>query len=162
MPPLPSGGVQVITPTVFDHADDAAVAHFREHGWLLTAPLDAAGLADLVSWVDEVSSWPDEGDGWLHHRELTLVLRPRGNLIGSFGRAPSDHRGRPEGLELHGIDAATCGRCDECLCGLDGPVVVYARFGDDDHRRRPLKPGTRRLPDAQHEAAPSHDFCDPG
>jgi hypothetical protein len=47
------------------------VAHFAEHGWLLTQVLDEAGVADLVRWVDEVSSWPDEGEGWLHYRELT-------------------------------------------------------------------------------------------
>ncbi|MFN8052181.1 MAG: phytanoyl-CoA dioxygenase family protein [Acidimicrobiales bacterium] len=60
-----------ITPRVFDTADDEAVAQFAEQGWLLTQTLDAAGLAELRSWVDEVSSWPDDGDGWLHHREMT-------------------------------------------------------------------------------------------
>ena len=48
------------------------VAHFREKGWLLTRTLegdDAVGR--LQSWVDEVARWPDDGDGWMHHRELT-------------------------------------------------------------------------------------------
>ena len=62
---------KVLEPVVFDRPDDAAVAHFAEHGWLLTRTLDADGVADLRSWVDEVASWPDDGDGWLHHRELT-------------------------------------------------------------------------------------------
>jgi hypothetical protein len=52
-------------------ATEHDVAHFAEHGWLLTQVLDAAGVADVVRWVDEVSSWPDDGDGWLHYRELT-------------------------------------------------------------------------------------------
>jgi ectoine hydroxylase-related dioxygenase (phytanoyl-CoA dioxygenase family) len=47
------------------------VAHFAEHGWLLTRTLGERELADLVRWVDEVSSWPDDGDGWLHYREMT-------------------------------------------------------------------------------------------
>lgn len=47
------------------------VEHFRDRGWLLTRTLDDAGVAGLRSWVDEVASWPDDGDGWLHHRELT-------------------------------------------------------------------------------------------
>ena len=47
------------------------VSAFSEHGWLLTRDLDERGVADLVRWVDEVSSWPDDGDGWLHYREMT-------------------------------------------------------------------------------------------
>jgi hypothetical protein len=47
------------------------IAHFAEHGWLLTEVRDDAGVADLVRWVDEVSSWPDDGGEWLHYRELT-------------------------------------------------------------------------------------------
>ena len=45
------------------------VAHFREHGWVLTlSPVEPPLVA---SWVEEVAAWPD-GDGpWLHHRELT-------------------------------------------------------------------------------------------
>jgi hypothetical protein len=50
-------------------ADD--VAHFRATGWLLTQTLDAAGVAELQGWVDEVAAWPDDGDGWMHHREAT-------------------------------------------------------------------------------------------
>ncbi len=51
--------------------DAAAVAHFDEHGWLLTQLLDESGAADLQRWVDELSSWPDSQDEWLHYRELT-------------------------------------------------------------------------------------------
>jgi hypothetical protein len=47
------------------------VEHFAEHGWLLTQTLDAEGVAELQGWVDEVADWPDDGDGWMHHRELT-------------------------------------------------------------------------------------------
>jgi hypothetical protein len=47
------------------------VEQFRQHGWLLTRDLDERGVADLVRWVDEVSSWPNDGDGWLHYREMT-------------------------------------------------------------------------------------------
>jgi hypothetical protein len=50
-------------------ADD--VAHFAAHGWLLTEVLDEGGVADLVAWVEEIAGWPDEGDGWLQHREMT-------------------------------------------------------------------------------------------
>jgi ectoine hydroxylase-related dioxygenase (phytanoyl-CoA dioxygenase family) len=53
------------------HGVDEGVAHFAEHGWLLTHDLSEEGVADLVRWVDEVSSWPDDGDGWLHYREMT-------------------------------------------------------------------------------------------
>ena len=47
------------------------VEHFRREGWLLTRTLDDDGVHALRSWVDEVASWPDDGDGWMHHREMT-------------------------------------------------------------------------------------------
>ena len=47
------------------------VAHFRDTGWLLTQTLDATGVTELQGWVDEVAAWPDDGQGWMHHRELT-------------------------------------------------------------------------------------------
>ncbi len=47
------------------------VDHFNRTGWLLTQTLEGAGLEALRSWVDEVASWPDDGDGWVHHREMT-------------------------------------------------------------------------------------------
>ncbi|MCU1351178.1 MAG: Phytanoyl-CoA dioxygenase (PhyH) [Acidimicrobiales bacterium] len=56
---------------VWGGADEAAVAHFAEHGWLLTETLDVDGLADLRAWVDDVAAWPDADAGWLHYRELT-------------------------------------------------------------------------------------------
>ncbi|MCU1452867.1 MAG: Phytanoyl-CoA dioxygenase (PhyH) [Acidimicrobiales bacterium] len=52
-------------------ADAEAVGNFERSGWLLTETLDAAGLASLRAWVDDVASWPDAGDGWLHYREQT-------------------------------------------------------------------------------------------
>ena len=49
----------------------ADVDHFRAQGWLLTRSLDDEHVRALVAWVDAISSWPDDGDGWLHYRELT-------------------------------------------------------------------------------------------
>ena len=57
-------------PPVFPSADAAAVDWFTEHGWVLTATLDAAGAARLRGWVDEIMTWPDDGE-WLHYRERT-------------------------------------------------------------------------------------------
>jgi hypothetical protein len=61
----------VLQPTVFDQPTDEAVEHFRRTGWLLTQTLDASGVDELRSWVEQVAEWPDDGDGWLHHREMT-------------------------------------------------------------------------------------------
>lgn len=61
----------MLEPTVFERPDAAAVEHFRTTGWLLTQTLDDEGVAALRDWVDQVSTWPDDGDGWLHHREMT-------------------------------------------------------------------------------------------
>ena len=55
----------------FDAVDADAVAHFSATGWVLVNTLDAAGVDDLRRAVDDISSWPDNGDGWLHHREMT-------------------------------------------------------------------------------------------
>jgi hypothetical protein len=60
------------------------VEHFVEHGWALTDPLDDAAVGQVQQWVDEIAEWPDDGDGWLHHRELTdhgPVLCRSENLI---------------------------------------------------------------------------------
>lgn len=62
---------KVLRPTVFDTANDEAVAHFRSTGWLLTRSLDAGGVDELRDWIDEVAAWPDDEGDWLHHRELT-------------------------------------------------------------------------------------------
>lgn len=51
----------------------AAVEHFDQTGWLLVDTLDAAGLSALRSWIDDIAAWPDEGGGWLHHREQTVL-----------------------------------------------------------------------------------------
>jgi len=45
--------------------------HFNQMGWLLTDTLDAAGVERLRCWMDEISDWPADGDGWMHHYELT-------------------------------------------------------------------------------------------
>ncbi len=47
------------------------VEHFTTDGWALTEPLDASGLVALQGWIDQVEAWPEPGDGWLHHREMT-------------------------------------------------------------------------------------------
>jgi hypothetical protein len=57
------------TPVIADPA--TAARFFAQHGWVLTPTLDEHGTRLLQSWVDEVASWPDDGDGWMHHRELT-------------------------------------------------------------------------------------------
>ena len=57
-------------PPVFPSADAHAVEWFTDHGWVLTATLDAAGADRLRTWVDEIMAWPDDGD-WLHYRERT-------------------------------------------------------------------------------------------
>jgi len=48
-----------------------ALAHFATTGWLLVTTLDDDGAHDLQRWVDDIACWPDDGDGWLHHREMT-------------------------------------------------------------------------------------------
>ena len=56
-------------PTFDECWSEPAVAHFHEHGWVLTAALGAE--ADrLAGWVDEIMAWPDGGE-WLHYREMT-------------------------------------------------------------------------------------------
>ena len=62
---------RTLRPTVFDEASEDAVESFERNGWLLTRTLDAAGVEDLRRWIDEVAAWPDDGGGWLHHREMT-------------------------------------------------------------------------------------------
>jgi len=49
----------------------ADAAHFQDHGWVLTQTVAPGGVAELQQWLDEVAAWPDDGDGWMHHRELT-------------------------------------------------------------------------------------------
>lgn len=56
---------------VFTAPTAEAVAHFHRAGWLLTETLDAVETARLRSWVDDIATWPDEGAGWLQHREMT-------------------------------------------------------------------------------------------
>jgi hypothetical protein len=50
---------------------DPLVEHFRTEGWVLTDTLDVGGLTALRAWVDDIASWPLEGDGWLQHQEMT-------------------------------------------------------------------------------------------
>ncbi len=56
---------------MFEPGDPGVAPHFAEHGWVVTAPFDATETAAIRRWVDEVANWPDDGDGWLHYRELT-------------------------------------------------------------------------------------------
>lgn len=63
-------------PLFADGTDEAAVDHFRQHGWVHVRPSDGADLGvRLQHWADEVAAWPDgdgfEDGGWLHYRELT-------------------------------------------------------------------------------------------
>ena len=51
--------------------EDDVVQGFRERGWALTPTLGSDEAAELVRWVDEVASWPDDAGDWMHHRELT-------------------------------------------------------------------------------------------
>lgn len=46
-------------------------SHFDLHGWVLVDTLDNSEVELLRSWIDDVSSWPDANDKWLHYRELT-------------------------------------------------------------------------------------------
>jgi len=50
---------------------DSVVEHFCTEGWVLTDTLEASGLAELRAWVDDIASWPLDGDGWLQHQEMT-------------------------------------------------------------------------------------------
>jgi ectoine hydroxylase-related dioxygenase (phytanoyl-CoA dioxygenase family) len=50
--------------------DRAAAAHFAEHGWALVATMDHDTAARVRTWVDDLATWPDDGD-WLHYREMT-------------------------------------------------------------------------------------------
>ncbi len=61
----------MLRPSVLDSASAEAVEHFNETGWVLTRTLDDDGVRQLRSWTDDVAAWPDTGDGWLHHREMT-------------------------------------------------------------------------------------------
>ena len=63
-------------PLFDDGTEDAAVDHFRQHGWVHVRPADGSELgARLQRWADDIAGWPDgdgfESGGWLHYRELT-------------------------------------------------------------------------------------------
>jgi hypothetical protein len=47
------------------------VEHFTRNGWLLVRGDDPERVADLRSWVDEVSGWPEGAGEWLQYREMT-------------------------------------------------------------------------------------------
>lgn len=66
-----AGVGRIVTPDVYDAPTAEAVEHFRRTGWLLTRTLDDEGVAALRRWVEEVTSWPDDGGDWMHHREMT-------------------------------------------------------------------------------------------
>ncbi len=58
-------------PSPVETVDADAIAHFAASGWLLVSTLDDHAARDLQRWCDDIASWPDDGDGWLHHREMT-------------------------------------------------------------------------------------------
>ena len=58
-------------PSAATAVSPADLEHFHATGWLLTETLDAQGLEQLRSWMDEIAQWPAAGDGWMHHYELT-------------------------------------------------------------------------------------------
>jgi hypothetical protein len=51
--------------------DPAIVAHFREHGWVLTDDLNDVEVGELQVWVDEIAATQANPGQILHHRELT-------------------------------------------------------------------------------------------
>ena len=55
----------------FATIDADAVEHFARTGWVLADTVDPAGLDELRHWVDEIATWPTDGDGWMHHYEMT-------------------------------------------------------------------------------------------
>ena len=55
----------------FAVGDVRAKPFFDEQGWVLVDTLDAAGIAALRAWTDEISSWRDDDGEWLHYREQT-------------------------------------------------------------------------------------------
>lgn len=117
------------------------IDHFREHGWLLTETLDEEGLADLRAWIDDISSWPDDGDGWLHHREMTddgPKLCRSENLIGFHA-----------GLR----DLLTTGAMVEVASALlEEPAVLYK-----EKVNYKLPGGAGYAP---HQDAPAYPFVD--
>jgi 2-aminoethylphosphonate dioxygenase len=50
---------------------NALVEHFRAHGWVAVDALDAAAVAALPDWVDDVAAWPPGAGAWLQHFEGT-------------------------------------------------------------------------------------------
>lgn len=117
------------------------IDHFRERGWVLTETLDADGLAELRSWIDDIASWPDDGDGWLHHREMTDAgpkLCRSENLIGFH-----------KGLR----DLLTTGAMVEVASALlDEPAVLYK-----EKVNYKLPGGAGYAP---HQDAPAYPFVD--
>ncbi len=51
--------------------DQDVVGSFRTRGWALTRTLDDPAVEQLRAWVADIARWPDDGEGWLHHRERT-------------------------------------------------------------------------------------------
>jgi hypothetical protein len=50
--------------------DAAAKDHWKRHGWVwLRGFLDAAEVADLARWTDEIASWPETPATWMRYYE---------------------------------------------------------------------------------------------
>ena len=124
-----------------DTVDADAIAHFAATGWLLVSTLDDDGARDLQRWCDDIASWPDDGDGWLHHREMTDA-GPR--LCRSENLIPFH-----EGLRA----LLTTGRLVETAGALLGePAVLYK-----EKINYKLAGGAGYAP---HQDAPAYPFID--
>ena len=55
----------------FRYGDEGLKEHFDVHGWVLVDTLQDDDVRRLRAWIDDVASWPDTTDKWLHYRELT-------------------------------------------------------------------------------------------
>jgi hypothetical protein len=125
-----------------DGASRHAVDHFARAGWVHVRPPGAGRLAArLQAWADEVAAWPDDGGGWLHHRELTddgPALCRSENLV--------PHHEGLRALLCSGDLLATAGAL------LGEPAVLYK-----DKLNHKLPGGAGYAP---HQDAPAYRFVD--
>ena len=96
--------------------------HFRTRGWVLTRVLDAQAAETLRAWVDDVSSWPDEGGEWLHYREMTAD----GPIIDQDVIRVS-HRDDVEDLRRKGRDLEVTVLARAVRAHVNHRVLVYGR-----------------------------------
>ena len=121
---------------------DAAAEHFAAYGWVHLRPADRAQLADrLHGWAEEVSDWPDDGGGWLQHREMT----DRGPVLCRTENLVPHHPGL-RALLCHGPMLDVAGAL------LGEPAVLYK-----DKLNHKLPGGAGYAP---HQDAPAYRFVD--